>query len=491
MALFHFSVTQVKRSAGQSAIASAAYRAGEKLYSEYYGEVSDYTRKKGVVTADILLPPQAPAEYKDRQTLWNTAEKAERGKNAQLAYSFDIALQNEFSLDENIALARQFLSEHLLSRGMVIDYAIHEPDTEDGGIPNPHFHALCPIRPIDENGKWGMKQHRVYELDEGGDRIRDEAGNYVFNAVPTTDWGSPETLEAWRQAWAEICNTKFAEKGLDCRIDNRSYARQGIDLIPTKHEGPTVRAMEAKGIRTEKGELNRWIRATNKLIREAKQKIAALFSLLKEVKVELAKPREPTLIELLNAELTERNAGAWSNRAKVGNLKNASALRSYLTAHNLTTVDDLMDYMRTLDAKIDSLKAASKSKSERIKEVDDLLRMTEYYAEGKPVYNKMNSIKFKGGREKYQHENEAVLRRFYMAQQKLKPFLSSEGKLPITPWRKELASLKQEYEALQIEMKPIYAEVKQLWTIRYTAERALDKQRRQDKSQTQKHEQEL
>ena len=78
MALFHFSVTQVKRSAGQSAIASAAYRAGEKLYSEYYGEVSDYTRKKGVVTADILLPPQAPAEYKDRQTLWNTAEKAER-----------------------------------------------------------------------------------------------------------------------------------------------------------------------------------------------------------------------------------------------------------------------------------------------------------------------------------------------------------------------------------------------------------------------------
>ncbi len=107
MALFHLSVTQTKRSAGQSAIASAAYRAGARLYSEYYGEYSDYTRKGGVICSDILLPSHAPPEYADRQTLWNAVEKAERGKNAQLAYSFDIALQNEFSLEENIALARQ------------------------------------------------------------------------------------------------------------------------------------------------------------------------------------------------------------------------------------------------------------------------------------------------------------------------------------------------------------------------------------------------
>ena len=91
MALFHLSVTQTKRSAGQSAIASAAYRAGERLYSEYYGEYSDYTLKGGVICSDILLPSHAPPEYADRQTLWNAVEKAERGKNAQLAYSFDIA----------------------------------------------------------------------------------------------------------------------------------------------------------------------------------------------------------------------------------------------------------------------------------------------------------------------------------------------------------------------------------------------------------------
>ena len=256
MALFHLSVTQTKRSAGQSAIASAAYRAGERLYSEYYGEYSDYTRKGGVICSDILLPSHAPPEYADRQTLWNAVEKAERGKNAQLAYSFDIALQNEFSLEENIALARQFLLENFVSRGMVVDFAVHQPDREDGGIPNPHFHVLCPIRPIEQNGKWGLKQRRVYELDEDGNRIRDADGKFVFNAVPTTDWGSPETLEHWRQTWAELYNAKFAEKGLDVRIDHRSYERQGVDLLPTIHEGATVRAMEKKGKVSNLKEMN-------------------------------------------------------------------------------------------------------------------------------------------------------------------------------------------------------------------------------------------
>ena len=202
IALFHFHVTQIKRSAGQSAVAAAAYRSGEKLHSEYYGEDSDYTRKGGVICSEILLPPQAPPSFSNRETFWNAVEKVERGKKAQLAYSFDIALQNEFSMEENIELARQFLLDNFVSRGMVVDFAVHSPDKEDGGISNPHFHVMCPIRPIAQNGKWGNKQRREYVLDEDGNRIRDEAGNFVFNAVPTTDWGSLETLEAWRQAYA-------------------------------------------------------------------------------------------------------------------------------------------------------------------------------------------------------------------------------------------------------------------------------------------------
>ena len=267
MALFHLSVTQTKRSAGQSAVAAAAYRSGEKLHSEYYGEDSDYTRKGGVICSEILLPAHAPQEYADRETLWNAVEKVERGKKAQLAYSFDIALQNEFSMEENINLARQFLLEQFVRRGMIVDFAVHSPDKEDGGISNPHFHVMCPIRPIEPNGKWGNKQRREYVLDEDGNRIPDGTGDYVFNAVPTTDWGSPETLEHWRQTWAELCyqlshirnGKSHIQKslavwkpemeryaGLVQQIKEKSKERKS--LVAEKKELPVYRVMRHKAL---------------------------------------------------------------------------------------------------------------------------------------------------------------------------------------------------------------------------------------------------
>ena len=485
IALFHFHVTQIKRSAGQSAVAAAAYRSGEKLHSEYYGEDSDYTRKGGVICSEILLPPQAPPSFSDRETLWNAVEKVERGKRAQLAYSFDIALQNEFSMQENIELARHFLLEQCVSRGMVADYAIHQPDKKDGGIQNPHFHVMCPIRPIEPDGKWGNKQRREYVLDEQGERIRDEAGNYVFNAVPTTDWGKPETLEFWREQWAQLCNTRFAEKGLDCRIDHRSYERQGVEQIPTQHEGPTVRAMEAKGIRTNKGDLNRWIRKTNAMLREAKQQIAALIDWLKEVKVELSKPQPPTLVELLSAYYDNRNKGAYSSKARIANLKKLSEAVSYLKAKHLYTADDLDAALHTMQGKIDTLKKSASGKQARIKELDELLRMADYYKAGKPVADKLKTIRFEKSRQKSKAEHDDTLRLFYMAERKLKRQVV-DGKLPAAAWREEEARLETEYRDLQTELTPLYADVKKLWAIHYNIYEVQHEQERQNAAVRQK-----
>ena len=131
MALYHFCAKQVKRSAGQSVVAASAYRAGEKLYCDYYGQTFDYTHKGGVVHQEIILPENAPREYSDRATLWNAVEQVEKNKNAQLAYSFDIALQNELSMEENISLVRTFVTENFVSRGMIVDLAVHEPHKEE------------------------------------------------------------------------------------------------------------------------------------------------------------------------------------------------------------------------------------------------------------------------------------------------------------------------------------------------------------------------
>ena len=460
-------------------MAAAAYRSGEKLHSEYYGEDSDYTRKGGVICSEILLPPHAPSSLSDRETLWNEVEKVERGKKAQLAYSFDIALQNEFSMEENIDLARQFLLDNFVSRGMVVDFAVHQPDKENGGIQNPHFHVMCPIRPILPNGKWGNKQRREYVLDEQGNRIRDEAGNYVFNAVPTTDWGSPERLEAWRQAWAELCNAKFAEKDLGCRIDHRSFERQGVEQIPTQHEGPTVRAMEDKGICTDKGDLNRWIRKTNAMLREAKQKIAALIDWLKEVKDELSKPQPPTLVELLSTYYDNRNKGAYSSKARITNLKKFSEAVNYLKAKQLYTTDDLDAALHAMQGEIDTLKKSASGKQTRIKELDELLRMADYYKAGKPVADKLKTIRFEKSRQKYKAEHDEELQLFYMAERKMKGN-SVEGKLPVAAWHKEKSRLETEYRDLQQELTPLYADVKKLWAIHYNIYEVQHEQERQN-----------
>ena len=451
MALYHFHVGQVKRSAGQSAIQSAAYRAGERLCSERYGEYSDYTRKGGVVYTEILLPPHAPREYADRQTLWNAVEDAERNKNAQLAYSFDIALQNEFALEENIALARRFLLDNFVSRGMIADVAVHQPDRE-GGIENPHFHVLCPIRPLDPDGSWGAKQRRVYRE------------NGKFDAVPTTDWGKPETLEEWREAWAELCNAKFKEKELECRIDHRSYEKQGVDQAPTIHEGVAVRQMEAKGIATDKGERNRWIRSANAMLRTLREKIKALTIWLTELRAE---SQQPTLAALLTNYYDARNAGAWSSKAKVSNLKRFAAAAAYLQENSLYTLDDLQNHLDLLRKRLHDVKSNLDAKHGRMKELRDLLRYAEQYERFKPIHDQLGALKWKAKREQFKTEHESELRQFYLARRKL-----ADG-IHTAEWQCELDALKQELEDEYAKYRPLRDEMKKLLDVKYCVDRAL------------------
>lgn len=476
MALFHFTVDQMKRSEGQSAIASAAYRSGERLYSEYYGEYSDYTRKGGVICSDILLPSHAPPEFADRQTLWNAVEQVERGKKAQLAYSFEIALQNEFTIEENIALARQFLLDNFVSRGMTVDVAFHEKETEDGGLPNPHFHFLCPMRPMNPDGTWGFKQHRVYRLDEDGNRIRDQNGKFLFDAVPTTDWGSPETLEHWREAWAAMVNAKFEEKGLTCRIDHRSYERQGLDLLPTVHEGVAVRQMEAKGIPTDKGDLNRWIKKANNILRDIRKKIAGLTDWIKAIKEELSKPQAPTLAALLTDYYEGRNAGAWSRNARIGNLKGFAEAINFLTERGIATLEDLETHIAAQSERTEAINTSMKAKRDRLNELKELLRLVDLYRDTKPVYDELQGIKWKGKREKFEREHENELRTFHMARRKLDKHRSPAGKIPVHAWEQEQARLHQEYTAEYEQYKPIQDDLRRLQQVKRNADAAIHQQ---------------
>ena len=433
----------------------------------------DYTRKRGIVHSEILLPPHAPPCFQDRGTLWNSVEQIEKAGNSQLARELEVALPIELSREEQVRLVRAYCSSQFVSRGMCADFNIH-----DTGSGNPHAHILLTMRPMDAQGKWLPKSRKEYVLDENGEKIRLSSGNFKTRKVDLVDWNSQENAEVWRKAWADLANEFLEQNDRPERIDHRSYERQSVEEIPTQHEGPTVRAMEAKGIRTDKGDLNRWIRKTNAMLREAKQKIAALIGWLKELKAELSKPQSPTLVELLSAYYDNRNKGAYSSKARIANLKKLSEAVSYLEARHLYTADDLDSALHTMQSKIDTLKKSAFGKQARIKELDELLRMVQFYTEGKPVFDKLATIKWKGKREQFMFENENALRLYHMAERKLKPHFK-DGKLPITAWCKERDRLEQEYKTGQAELSPIHAEVKKLWQIKYKVEQVIHEQERQ------------
>lgn len=215
------SIKPVKRSAGRSATAAAAYRAGAEIVDQRTGEVHDYTRKGGVVSAEIVAPDHAPEWAHDREALWNAAELAERRKNSQVAREFLVGLPHELDAEQRQQLAREFAQSLVDRYGFAVDVCIHAPD-KDGDQRNHHAHILATTRQMGPDGLTA----KTRQLDD-----------------KTT--GPLETR--WvRQQFEDLTNDHLERAGLDERIDMRSYKDQGLDLEPTQHQGPIATALERK-----------------------------------------------------------------------------------------------------------------------------------------------------------------------------------------------------------------------------------------------------
>ena len=158
--------------------------------------------------------------------------------------------------------------------------------------------------------------------------------------------------------------------------------------------------------------------------------------------------------------------GAWSNKAKAGNLKQYAETVNYLMENNLYTVEDLEAYASGLYQKMDKMRERINQAQSRSKEITDLLSFAEMNAETKSVFDQLNGIKFKKRREKFKAEHENELRRFYLARRKLKDHFTEDGKLPISAWRRELAELEQTVSGIKAEHSPLREEWKKLSQIK-------------------------
>ena len=499
MAIYHWNIGIVSRGKGKSAVA-AAYRSGEKLTNEWDGMTHDYTRKGGVVHTEIMLPPHAPPSFSDRSTLWNSVELYEKAGNAQLAREIDAALPIELSREEQIRLVRKYCSSQFVSRGMCVDFAIH--DTDSG---NPHCHIMLTMRPLDERGAWAAKSKKEYDLDENGERIRLPSGRYKTHKVDLTGWNSQENALVWRKAWADISNDYLERAGSPERIDHRSNAERGIDEIPTVHMGVAACQMEKKGVATEKGELNRNIQKANRLIRE----IRAQVSKLKEWIADLFKvwetapkqpPQSPNLANLLmkylsvQREKSRKYSQRWQQQHTADELKTIAAAVNYLSEHGISNLDELDASLSSVSDKAYSIREGMKNAEQRMKELQKLIECGKNYTKYKPVRDQLKTLKngWTGKRDKYEEAHRAELTLWNAANRYLHANLPKGTKtLPIAEWEQEYADLKTQRDSDYTKMKDTRAEVAELQKIRKCVDIALRAdQPEQTQNRAKRHEQE-
>lgn len=322
IAIYHMSAKVVSRGSGRSAVAASAYLSCSRMYNDYDGVQHDYTRKHGLIFQEVLLPPMAPPEWKDREQLWNAVERTEKTKDSRLAREFVVALPVELSREAQISFLRDFIQKNFVDMGMCADVAIHDTDGH-----NPHAHILLTVRPLEADGTWQYKTQKEYLCIRNGEekgftasefktaqtegwekQYSYKVGKKKVYMTPSaaqehgyirTDkhpkstrfgrqnpiseqWNSEEQLCDWRKSWADAVNQTLQEHQIDARVDHRSFADQGRDEQPTIHEGYHARDMEKKGLISDRCEINRQIRSDNRLFRELKRQVEKLTKSVSE-----------------------------------------------------------------------------------------------------------------------------------------------------------------------------------------------------------------
>lgn len=234
MAIYHFSVKVISRASGRSAVAAAAYRSADRLHDERLDRDHDFTSKSGIVHSEVLLPENAPDEWRDRERLWNDVEAFEKRKDAQLSREVEFAIPREMTQAQGIELARDFAQAEFVDRGMIADLNVHW-DIGADGLAKPHAHVMLTMRAVGEDGF--------------GAKVR--------------DWNRTEQVAQWRERWADHVNERLAELDIDARIDHRSLEAQGFDLVPQDKIGPAAQRMNARGLESERIEDHQQIAGRN------------------------------------------------------------------------------------------------------------------------------------------------------------------------------------------------------------------------------------
>ncbi len=492
VAIYHLSIKIISRGKSQSAVAAAAYRAGELIKNERDGVTHDYTRKRGIIHTEILLPDNAPSECRDRAVLWNAVEKTERAHNAQLAREIEVALPKELTAIQHRILVRDYVKQNFVAAGMCADICIH-----DKGDGNPHAHIMLTLRPFEPSGAWGAKSKKEYILDANGERIRLPSGEYKSRKIPATDWNEQTKAEEWRAAWAETANLYLEKLNHPARLDHRSYERQDIEQAPTVHLGVAAFQMERRGIRTDRGNINRDIEVTNSEIRQLRARIAKLRDWLTDE----AKNAEPSIQDVFTSIL--RGGGSKAYWRRNADLKTASQILIFIQSNGIhdmeslrKTVGDMYGRQGAIGGRLNRMDRRMKTLDKHIEQCGILKEYSGHMANYRKLYSQYEKLRDStglGAKRKAQkaldtanayheaHRMEITL--YEAAERYIKDTLNGRTAIPLDAWKAERAKLTAERKTLAQDYFKLKEEVRQAEIIRRNIEDVMREESRERQPQ--------
>ncbi len=434
----------------------------EKITNEYDGETHDYTKKGGVIHTEIVLPDHAPKEYADRSTLWNAVEQIEKSKNAQLAREIEVALPKELPKGQWSAFMREYCKANFVSKGMIADFCIH-----DKGDNNPHCHILLTMRPLENNGEWGAKSCKVYDLDENGQRIKLASGNWKSHKEDTTDWNDRGNAELWRANWSEHCNRYLEKIGHSERIDHRSYERQGVSLIPQIHLGVSASQMERKGIATDRGNANRQILHDNKMIVQTRARITRLMKWQRELKAQPIDLNQAGIKASIIDTLQANKTGTISRYQKAKDLKNYVSIWSFLQKHNVDSIEDFTSKIVDMNESFYVLKREANNTQKAIDDSEKQIALWEEYDRFKPLLKLFKKLQGET-KQQFYATHCAELVRANELNKYWGDYVSTRGKISPKQWANDISKLKKDVSLCEWKMNALRDEIGSAERIRKT-----------------------
>ena len=510
----------VKRSKGQSAVEKASYISRSVLVSEFDGQTYRPKYHEDLVHSEITLPPNAPKEYADRATLWNAVELSEKGQKSQLARMLKASLPNEWSYELAEEVVRDYIQRNFVDKGMCADWAIHDSEN-DKGQRNLHIHVLLTMRPLTENGEWGAKQKKIYDLDENGEKIpvidkktgqqkvdKRNRKQWKCHTADSTDWNSKENAKMWRKDLADTINATNEQLGIAVHWEHRSFKEQGIDREPTIHIGAVANALERKGILTERGNINREIIKNNILLEQAKEMLmlakqelhsaqyakikSTAVSVKNEVMEMIAKVRErkgrldlPIVSGKHLRRISDRTA-----------LQSADNAEKFITTRKIDSFESLAKFTADREQKYSQLENVHLSKGQKLNRLKELSKMYALYAPIQATYKESQSLKG-FAKMKYDKEHKDSLSKYPELKERMQSLLQNGEKVTPKQWKAEIQSLQAEYDSIGKEQTKTATELAYAEVIGYNKknlERELQNESRQhnrQQSKTKQREEEI